>query len=132
MTYSPNTKLSLMANYDYGHDRVLPGVGLPTAPVWWTGLAGYIKYAFNDRWAVATRGEWFNDHNGFSTGTAQNASEFTLTLQRMIASKIISRLEFRRDMSDHNVFPYRSGLLRDSQNTLTAGLVYAFSSADAK
>ncbi len=132
VTYSPNTKLSLMANYDYGHDRVLPGVGLPTAPVWWTGLAGYIKYAFNDRWAVATRGEWFNDHNGFSTGTAQNTSEFTLTLQRMIASKIISRLEFRRDMSDHNVFPYRSGLLRDSQNTLTAGLVYAFSSADAK
>jgi len=49
-----------------------------------------------------------------------------------LAGHSISRLEFRRDMSDHNVFPYRSGLLRDSQNTLTAGLVYAFSSADAK
>jgi hypothetical protein len=122
-----------MANFDYGHDRVLaPGPGLLTAPVWWTGLAGYIKYAPNAKWAIATRGEWFNDHNGFSTGTAQQASELTITLQRMLAGKIMSRLEFRRDMSDHDVFPYRTGLLRDAQNTVTAGLVYAFSSADAK
>jgi hypothetical protein len=133
VTYTPNAKLSLMANFDYGHDRVLaPGPGLLTAPVWWTGLAGYIKYAPNAKWAIATRGEWFNDHNGFSTGTAQQASELTITLQRMLAGKIMSRLEFRRDMSDHDVFPYRTGLLRDAQNTVTAGLVYAFSSADAK
>lgn len=135
VTYSPNAKLSLMANFDYGHDRVLaPSPGLPTATaaVWWSGIAGYIKYALNDKWTLATRGEWFKDHNGFSTGTAQDASEFTLTLQRMLASKLMSRLEFRRDMSDHDVFPYRTGLLKDAQNTVTLGMVYAFSSADAK
>ncbi len=133
VTYTPNSKLSLMANYDYGHDRAaLLGPGLPTSAVWWTGIAGYIKYAPNATWAIATRGEWFKDHNGFSTGTAQNVGEFTLTLQRMLASKIITRLEFRRDMSDQNVFPYRTGLLRDAQNTVTLGMVYAFSSADAK
>jgi hypothetical protein len=133
VTYSPNAKLSFMANYDYGHDRVRPLLpGSPSTPVWWSGIAGYIKYAPNATWAIATRGEWFKDHNGFSTGTAQNASEFTLTLQRMLASKIIARLEFRRDMSDQDVFPYRTGLFRDSQNTVTLGMVYAFSSADAK
>ena len=133
VTYTPNSKLSLMANYDYGHDRApLLGPGFPTSAVWWTGVAGYIKYAPNANWAIATRGEWFKDHNGFSTGTAQNVGEFTLTLQRMLASKIITRLEFRRDMSDHDVFPYRTGLFRDSQNTVTLGMVYAFSSADAK
>jgi Putative beta-barrel porin-2, OmpL-like. bbp2 len=134
VTYSPTAKLSLMANYDYGHDAV-PVVtpGLPTtSAVWWTGFAGYIKYAPNATWAIATRGEWFKDHNGFSTGTAQNVGEFTLTLQRMLASKIIARLEFRRDMSDEDVFPYRTGLLKDAQNTVTLGMVYAFSSADAK
>jgi len=133
VTYSPTAKLSLMANYDYGHDR-LPVAGLPTttSAVWWTGLAGYIKYAPNAKWAIATRGEWFKDHNGFSTGTAQNVSEFTLTLQRMLASKIMTRLEFRRDMSDQDVFPYRTGLLKDAQNTVTLGMVYAFSTADAK
>jgi hypothetical protein len=133
VTYSPNAKLSLMANYDYGHDRTVLTPGLTTtSPVWWTGIAGYIKYAPNATWAIATRGEWFKDHNGFSTGTAQNVGEFTLTLQRMLASKIITRLEFRRDMSDQDVFPYRTGLLRDAQNTVTLGMVYAFSSADAK
>jgi len=128
LTYTPNSKLSLMANFDYGHDRP---VGAPSS-VWWSGIAGYIKYNFNDKWAFATRGEWFNDHNGFSTGTAQQATEFTLTLQRMIASKLMTRLEFRRDMSDENVFPDHASGLKDSQNTVTLGMVYAFSSADAK
>jgi hypothetical protein len=127
VTFNPTSKLSLMANFDYGHDR--PG----GTPVWWSGIAGYIKYAPNDKWAFATRGEWFNDHDGFETGTAQHLSEFTFTLQRMLAGKLMSRLEFRRDMSDQNTFPYRDfedGI--DHQNTVTLGLVYAFSSADAK
>jgi hypothetical protein len=50
----------------------------------------------------------------------------------MLASKIMTRLEFRRDMSDQDVFPYRTGLFKDAQNTVTLGMVYAFSSADAK
>ena len=133
VTYNPTSKLSLMANYDYGHDRVAAAIpALPATAVWWTGIAGYIKYAPNDRWAFATRGEWFKDHDGFSTGTAQNLGEVTLTLQRTLASKIISRLEYRYDTSDQNIFPYRTGQFRGDQNTVTLGLIYAFSSADAK
>jgi len=136
ITYSPNAKLSFMANYDYGHDRVVtdPGPPVLTSPVWWSGIAGYIKYAPNDKWYIATRGEYFKDHDGFETGTPQTLGSFTLTLQRMLASKIISRLEYRRDMSDQNFFPYRAGQFgnRDNQNTVTVGLIYAFTSADAK
>jgi Putative beta-barrel porin-2, OmpL-like. bbp2 len=133
LTYNPTDKLSLMANFDYGHDH---GTS-PTSPffatnVWWSGIAGYVKYAPNDKWAVVGRGEYFKDHNGFSTGAAQNLSEFTFTLQRMLSQKLISRLEFRRDMSDVPFFPYRTGDFRDNQNTVTLGLVYAFTSADAK
>jgi putative OmpL-like beta-barrel porin-2 len=113
VTFTPNSKLSLMANFDYGHEAFSPA-----SPVWWSGFAGYIKYAPNAKWAVATRGEWFKDHNGFTTGTAQNLGEFTLTLERMLAIKIITRLEFRRDMSDQADFPYRTGLLKDAQNTV--------------
>jgi hypothetical protein len=132
LTYSPNAKLSLMANYDYGHDHPFMS---PTS-VHWSGIAGYVKYVLNDKWTVAGRGEYFNDHDGFETLTPQNLSEFTFTLQRMIAAKIMSRLEFRRDMSSADVFPYRSGppnyAPADAQNTVTLGLIYAFSSADAK
>ena len=135
ITFNPTSKLSLMANYDYGHDfGISPSSPVVPTAVWWSGIAGYIKYAPNDKWAFATRGEWFNDHNGFETLTAQHLSEVTFTLQRMLAGKLMSRLEFRRDMSDQNAFPYRDGSFGpiDHQNTVTLGLVYAFSSADAK
>jgi hypothetical protein len=128
VTYSPNAKLSLMANYDYGRDHLT----LATSSVHWSGIAGYIKYAPNDKWAFATRGEYFSDNGGTQTGTPQRLSEFTFTLQRMLASKLMTRLEFRRDMSDQNVFPDHVTGLRDSQNTVTLGMVYAFTSADAK
>ncbi len=128
VSFSPNSKLSFLANYDYGHDHL---TGAPFS-VHWSGIAGYIKYAPNDKWAFATRGEYFSDNGGTQTGTPQKLSEFTLTLQRMLASKLMTRLEFRRDMSDQNVFPDHASGLKDSQNTVTLGMVYAFSSADAK
>jgi len=142
LIYSPTAKLSLLANYDYGYDRF---VDTTTAPptlgprAHWDGIAGYLKYAFNDKWTFATRGEWYDDHDGFTTsavspGSKVHLSEFTVTLQRMLAKSIISRLEYRRDMADQSVFPYRAGQFgnRDNQNTVTVGLIYAFSSADAK
>ena len=73
-----------------------------------------------------------SDNGGTQTGAVQNFSELTFTLQRMLASKLMTRLEFRRDMSDQDVFPYRTGQFRDAQNTVTVGMVYAFTSADAK
>ena len=134
ITYTPNAKLSLMANYDYGSDRF---VLTSTAPfvlgtkAHWDGIAGYIKYAPNANWYIATRGEYFQDVGGFATGTSQNVGEFTLTLQRMLATKIMSRLEYRYDASNENVFPDNNGLPKSDQSTLTLGLIYAFSSADA-
>ena len=38
-------------------------------PVFWTGVAGYIKYAFNSSSAISTRYEYYDDHDGFTTGT---------------------------------------------------------------
>ncbi len=98
-----------------------------------TALAGYAKYAPNDKWALTLRGEYFDDNQGWSTGTAQELSEFTATLQRTFSGKLISRLEFRRDMSDSRTFLRGPGNIGvGAQNTVALGLVYAFSSADAK
>ncbi len=133
LAYNATSKLSLMANYDYAHETVTGG-----SPIWWSGIAGYIKYAPNAKWAFATRGEYFIDHTGFATGLpfGQNVGEWTGTLERTLAGHIISRLEYRRDMSDHNVFPYRTSGVPlspyspiDHQNTVTVGFVYAFTTA---
>jgi hypothetical protein len=104
ITYNPTAKLSLMANYDYGHEAIGTAQLKPFTVAKWSGLAGYIKYAPNDRWAFALRGEYFDDNQGWSTGTAQELNEFTATVQRMISSKIITRLEFRRDSTDSRTF----------------------------
>jgi hypothetical protein len=131
-----------MANYDYGHDHFVNSAipGIPPFVVGpravWSGLAGYVKYAPNDKYAFSLRGEYFDDNQGFMTGVigGQEASEFTATFQRTIAKSIITRLEFRRDMSDSAVFA--RGNFGDpfvkTQNTVTLGVVYAFSSADSK
>ncbi len=135
ITYNPTAKLSFIANYDYGRDTPNPAapVPVPFTLAKWSGLAGYVKYAPNDKWAVALRGEYFDDNQGWTTGTAQELSEFTATLQRTISSKLIARLEGRRDMTGARTFLRGpEGTPTGGQNTVTLGLVYAFSSADAK
>jgi hypothetical protein len=135
IAYTPTAKLSFLANYDYGSDSFVTGTTPPFVvgpKAHWDGIAGYIKYAPNANWYFATRGEYFQDAGGFETGVSQNMGEFTLTLQRMLAGKIMSRLEYRYDASNENVFPDNNGAPKSDQSTLTLGLIYAFSSADAK
>ena len=136
ITYSPTSKLSFMVNGDYGRgDRFITDATLNTLshPVFWTGVGGYIKYAFTSTSSFSTRYEYYDDHDGFTTGTLTptHFNEFTTTFERMMAHHIISRFEFRRDMSNQPVFLKGSNPVLD-QNTLTAGLVFTFDSREAK
>jgi hypothetical protein len=128
VTVSPTSKLSFMMNYDYGRGDLPAGFA---KPVFWTGVAGYVHYVFNSKYALATRFEYYDDHDGFTTGTVQQLSELTGTFERTIAKHLITRLEFRRDMS--NATPFLKGNLPVAdQNTMTVGLVYTFDTRDAQ
>ncbi|HEX5482508.1 MAG TPA: outer membrane beta-barrel protein, partial [Terriglobia bacterium] len=70
--YNVTSKLSLLGNFDWGGGDLVPG---RTGAAFWTGVAGYVRYAFNDRYTLATRYEYYDDHDGFTTGTAQNLNE---------------------------------------------------------
>jgi len=88
-------KASFYFNFDYGAERN------PAAPASaWYGFAGAARFALTDRVAVAPRLEWFNDRDGFSTGTPQKLKEFTVTAEYKLAEGVLSRLEYRRDWSD--------------------------------
>jgi hypothetical protein len=129
ITYSPTSKLSFMVNGDYGRgDRI---VGL-ARPVFWTGVAGYVKYAVNPKYTFATRYEYFNDHDGFTTGAAQHLNGFTGTFEHTIASHILTRLEYRRDMSNQPTFVKGASTPVKAQDTATAGLIFMFDSREAK
>jgi len=135
VTYNPTAKLSLMANGDYGRgDRIFNPNTLFNTTAWWAGVAGYVKYAVTPVINAAVRYEYFDDHNGFATavappfapvGTEQHFHEFTGTLERTVASHLITRLEFRRDMSNLATFQKGQGFDKN-QNTITGGLILTF------
>jgi hypothetical protein len=135
VTYNPTAKLSLMANFDYGRgDRTTPI--LTVSPVYWTGGALYAKYALTANDYVAARYEYFEDHDGFMTGTTiprLHFNEITATYQHTLASHLLSRFEYRRDMSQFPVYELSTfGSPAKHQDTVSLGLIFLFSSADAK
>ena len=109
-------------NFDYGTDKNV-GAGRQK----WTGIAGAYRYQISNRFAIAPRAEWFNDIDGFSTGVAQTVKEFTATGEMKIREGLLSRLEFRRDVSDRPFFDRGTGIaVAKDQTTVTLGLVAFF------
>jgi len=126
-TYNATDKISVMANYDYGMDRAA-GTG---NRVVWQGIAGYGKVKASDKFTAAGRYEYYNDRNGFTTGTVQNLQSVTATGQ-FPWEDIVLWAEYRRDWSDVASFNKSEGTppvqsLVDNQNTFTVGLTYSFS-----
>ncbi len=126
IAYTPVDRLSLMLNYDYGRGDVPAGF---SRPVFWTGLGAYARYAINPRYALAARYEYFDDHDGFTTGTRQHVNEFTTTLERVLAHRLITRLELRHDASSAPVF-FKVSQPVQGQTTLSAGMVYILETHD--
>ena len=120
--FNVTPKLSLLENFDWGGGDMVPGVN----SVHWTGIATYARYAFNDQYSFGVRYEYYDDRNGFTTGMQQHINEYTATLERTFAHHLISRLEFRRDMSNAPFFPRGVAELAKNQNTVDLGLMYVF------
>jgi hypothetical protein len=121
--YNPTSKLGFIVNYDYGRgDRIQ---GNPNV-VYWTGIGGYARYAFTGKTSSVVRYEYYNDHYGFTTGTAQHLNEVTGTFEHLIGNHLIPRLEYRRDMSNEPVFAKGIGQTVFAQTTLDFGLIYTF------
>lgn len=127
VSYNATKKLSLMANYDYGRGDHILGV---VPPVYWTGIAGYVKYALNDKYSLATRYEYYDDHYGFTTGTPGHIQEVTGTFEHPVATHILTRLEFRHDAANNPIFTKGTSTPVDAQTTLTAGMVFIFDSRE--
>lgn len=120
VTYTVSPQVSVMGNYDYGRDGSAGGT------VSWQGIGVYAKAQPSPIFALIPRYEYYNDEDGFTTGTAQNVQEFTLTAEVKHSQGLIVRLEYRRDWSDVDFFT-QGGRPRDNQNTFSVGFVYAFS-----
>jgi hypothetical protein len=118
-TWTVTPAVSVMANLDYGRDRI------GGERVSWSGVALGARAQVHPLWAVGARVERLRDGHGFMTGAAQTLHEVTLTGEHRAAEALLVRLEYRRDLSDRQFFTGRTGARR-SQDTLVIGIVYAF------
>lgn len=118
---TPNPKANFYVNFDYGHDKNIgPGSSH------WVGVAGAARFQLSSLFAVAPRVEWFNDADGFSTGTAQKVKEFTITGEMKLTDYAVTRLEYRRDWSDQQFFQRGNSGFSKNQDTLLIGFVAFF------
>ena len=109
-------KFTVMGNFDYGKE----------GDVKWWGVAAYAKLQAAANWALAGRYEYIDDTEGGFMLLGTKAQTITVTSDHLIAGGLRARLEYRTDLADDDVFPDEDGTFKDSQTTLTVGLVYSF------
>ncbi|MCC7536248.1 MAG: outer membrane beta-barrel protein [Deltaproteobacteria bacterium] len=138
--FSPTATLSLSVNFDLGFEPGFqpaddddPMTPLPD-PIdeMWMGAALSARVAPVDWLAVAVRGEWYSDRDGFTTGTGfedLTIFEGTLTLEARYATNMLVRLEYRHDQANEDIF-FSDGDTdapsSASQDTVTLGTVIGF------
>lgn len=124
-SYAPSDRLAFKINYDYGHEE--DGAIEGQKDTYWSGVAGYARYQWNDWYATAIRGEYFVDADGIRT--AQNRDvrlwELTLTNEFKVYRDLISRLEYRHDFASEKIFTDGGGVDR-TQDTVSVEMIYPF------
>jgi hypothetical protein len=115
----------------------------------WNGAAVYLIHDFTKDWGVRLHGEIFEDAGGFvacegttayqpradvcfgatsggsATAVAQTLWEFTGTLQYKLFASLMTRIEYRYDKSNQNVFQV-GGRATSYQPTLSLDVIYLF------
>jgi hypothetical protein len=118
-TINPIKLLSIILNYDDGREEM--GAGL--ADVKWSGLSGIVMYEFTDTYSLAVRGEYFDDKDGFRTGTTQKLTEVTISPEIKLDGGLVLKPEYRHDASDKQSFANGT---KKSQDTIALGVMYSW------
>ena len=126
-TWNVTPKVTLALEGDYVISRLWANAapGQSSAPSHSAGTAGYARYQWTKRSAVAGRAEYLADRSGLFSGTSQALKEFTGTYEYKVADGLLTRLEYRRDWSNIPFFlTNQVGVLSSHQDTLTVGMVW--------
>jgi hypothetical protein len=122
-TLQASPKLQFALEGDYVNERLYSN----SLPGYTYGGAWYVRYQLMRKLALAGRGEYMADHAGLFSGTPQVLREATLTAEYNFGPGFLTRLEWRRDLSNHPYFLSDTlGLLRKEQSTAEVGLVWWF------
>lgn len=126
---TPSSRFNAYINYDYGQNRDAALSGSDTKHNSWQGIGFAAREQMAAAHAFALRYEYFNDPDGFATGTAQHLNEVTGTYEYKVPKlpqTLVSRLEYRRDMSNEPFFHKAASGMVDAQSTFSVGLIAIF------
>ncbi len=128
VSYNATDSLTFMVDYNLGTQDSLTG----DSQSYW-GIAAYAKWK-QDPYTLAFRYEFADDEDnimfggtGDITGDGNKIQEFTVTAERTIAGSLLTRLEYRVDMSDDDIYEDDDGFFsEDTQSRIVLGFVYMF------
>ena len=122
-TWNVTPKLTLAGEGDYEIERLYTY----SAPSHVDGGAVYFRYQLTPKTAVAGRAEYMTDYGGLFSGKTQDLKEVTATFDYKLSQRFLMREEWRTDWSNRPYFLSSTlGVLKNSQNTATLGLVWWF------
>ncbi|HCY20047.1 MAG TPA: hypothetical protein DHU69_09965, partial [Deltaproteobacteria bacterium] len=105
LTTNPIDKLTFNLDLVFGAEESDPNnIVNPNTDSEWSGVAGIVRYAASERYAINVRAEIFEDGDGARTGTQQDMWEVTVTPEFTIKKNLVVRPEYRHDASDKKVF----------------------------
>jgi Putative beta-barrel porin-2, OmpL-like. bbp2 len=129
VSWQATPKLTFALEGDYVIQRLWKNtntaVGQSSAPSHTIGGAGYAKYQFSPKFAVAGRVEYLSDRGGMFSGITQALKETTATFDYKLSEGFLMRYEWRRDFSNQpSFFTDKNGVLSKEQQTATVGVVW--------
>ena len=115
-------RLTLTFNFDFGREE-----NDGAEPTTWTGFAGTARADFTDTFALAVRGEVFQDEDGFA-GFGGTVAEATLTPTVKLSDNFVLRGDLRLDKSleDTKVFVDNRGAPVDQQVTAALNAIFLY------
>ena len=128
-TWQATDQLLLGANFDYG---IAEDYSVASGDADWWGIAGYVRYDITDKLYGAVRGEWMNDEDNsrFGAGAFSDVEvwEVTLTLGYEVVDGLLTRVEYRHDDADQDIFfdDGAAGSTTDTQDTISFEVIYSF------
>jgi hypothetical protein len=129
VNWQAKPKLTFALEGDYVIERewqnTNTALGESSSPSHVIGGAGYAKYQFSPKFAVAGRAEYLSDRGGLFSGITQALKETTLSFDYKLSDGFLMRYEWRRDFSNQpSFFTDKTGVLSKEQQTLGVGIVW--------
>ena len=119
-------KIGLTAGFDIGTEQV--SKGSKDKNTWYTPVC-ILRFTPNKNWAIALRGEYYNDENGviIATGTPNGFKTFgaSVNIDKRIGEHLLWRTEFRSFNSKDEVF-VKGAQPKRNNSAITTSLALTF------